>query len=422
MSSFNQKRILLADDNPDIHRDFQRIFQHEQANQQEKIAEALFGKSKRKPHFQETDFKLDVVFQGQEALKYVKQSIAENKPYALAFIDIRMPPGDDGVQTIKKIWELDSNIQVVICTAYSDYSWDEMQRELSNSDSFLILKKPFDIVEVRQLVFSLTKKWELKRRVLSQIENLEAAIQEHTKELRQAKETAESANRLKSEFLSNMSHEFRTPLNGIIGFAEILYEGKMPSEQNKEFCNDILSSAHRLLQMVNDILEMSRLESDVEIKNEPVHFHEITQEVYEIHRPCITEKKLKIAINIDEKLTDIYGDVDKLKQILFHFMSNAVKFTPDGGSIEVKIIQWDHESYRIEMRDTGIGIPSDDLGKLFIPFKQLDVGMTKKYQGAGLGLALTRRMAESMHGKVGVESELGKGSTFFVTLPCRVKQ
>ncbi|STX29714.1 regulatory protein (GGDEF and EAL domains) [Legionella beliardensis] len=182
-------KILLVDDNQSIHDDFHKILslKNDVAEAFHETASMLFNTDSvlsKKGDGQ--DFVLDSAFQGEEALELVKKSITMNEPYALAFVDIRIPPGWDGVVTIKKLWEVDPNIQMVICSAYSDYSLEEITNILNGQDNLLILKKPFDVIEVRQLASALLKKWELTRQVQLQIKNLEQAVAERTKELQKA--------------------------------------------------------------------------------------------------------------------------------------------------------------------------------------------------------------------------------------------
>ena len=178
-------RVLVIDDNPTIHADFRKILCLKPGEAAlRKIEEVLFEESQ--PGAQTTSFALDSAYQGQEGLEMVKQALAENRPYALAFVDVRMPPGWDGVETIARIWEADPELQIVVCTAHSDYSWEELRAKVGQPDSLLVLKKPFDNVEVQQLTHALTKKWLLKLQVGFQMAELETMVQRRTAELAQA--------------------------------------------------------------------------------------------------------------------------------------------------------------------------------------------------------------------------------------------
>ena len=176
--------ILVIDDNPAIHQDFKKILQNEVVDDAEfsAIESALFGKE-NKPTNKLPTFKVDSASQGQEGVEKICKALAEESRYALAFVDIRMPPGWDGVKTIKQIWEKDPEIQIVICTAYSDYTWENIIAEIGLRDNFLILKKPFDAIVIRQLTCALTNKWQLHQEVKAYTNSLEARVMDRTKAL-----------------------------------------------------------------------------------------------------------------------------------------------------------------------------------------------------------------------------------------------
>ncbi|MEO8402886.1 MAG: EAL domain-containing protein [Gammaproteobacteria bacterium] len=174
-------RLLIIDDNLQIHSDFIKILATKNADKLELLEESLFGEKTKKIELPQ--FIIDTAAQGQEGVKYIAQAKQDKKPYALAFVDIRMPPGWDGIETIKHIWEIDPDIQIVICSAYSDYSWEETAEHLGQNENLLILRKPFDHVSVRQLACALTKKWQLMQESRSYTKNLEARVQERTKKI-----------------------------------------------------------------------------------------------------------------------------------------------------------------------------------------------------------------------------------------------
>lgn len=230
----------------------------------------------------------------------------------------------------------------------------------------------------------------------------------------------QEANRLKGEFLANMSHELRSPLNGIIGFAELMHLGKVGpvSLEQKEYLGDILTSSRHLLQLINDILDLAKVESGkMEFHPEKINIDKVIHEVCDILRTIISKSEIKLETKIDPSINDIIIDPAKLKQILYNYISNALKFTASGGSITIRALPEGSDYFRLEVEDTGIGIKEEDIPKLFTEFQQLDSSLDKKYPGTGLGLALIRRIAEAQCGHVGIKSIPGKGSTFFIVLP-----
>ena len=185
MNRIDPYRILVIDDNVAIHNDFKKILcaANDDSSQLADAESVLFGEAKREPENVLPEFEIDSAYQGEEGLAFVKKAVEAGRPYALAFVDMRMPPGWDGIETIGQFWREDPALQVVICTAFSDHSWDEMTRRLGRTDRLLILKKPFDTIEARQLACALTEKWNLARQLSAHIGNLESRIAMRTSEL-----------------------------------------------------------------------------------------------------------------------------------------------------------------------------------------------------------------------------------------------
>jgi signal transduction histidine kinase/DNA-binding response OmpR family regulator len=234
----------------------------------------------------------------------------------------------------------------------------------------------------------------------------------------------QAANRMKSEFLANMSHELRTPLNAIIGFSELISDGLAGevTDPQKEYLGHILGSGRHLLSLINDVLDLAKVESGkMEIRPEPILPSQILGEVTSVLRTRSAEKHIAVETSVDPSLGEVVADPGKLKQVLFNYLSNALKFTPNDGRVEVLIQGDGPDFFRIDVKDSGIGIRSEDMGKLFTEFQQLESGMTKKYSGTGLGLVLTKRMVEAQGGRVGAESNPGQGSRFFAVLPRLVR-
>ncbi|HWB99458.1 MAG TPA: response regulator, partial [Bryobacteraceae bacterium] len=253
------------------------------------------------------------------------------------------------------------------------------------------------------------------RKVEQYAQELKGKNEQLARALAMAREATETKNR----FLANMSHELRTPLNGIIGFSELMYDGKVGpvSETHQEFLGDILTSARHLLHLINDVLDLAKVESGrMEFRPEHVDLNALIREVRDILRPLADKKEVPILFEPGEELGEVVADSARFKQVLYNYLSNAVKFTPSGGRVQVRLLASGPAEVRLEVEDTGIGIHSEDLPRLFQDFQQLSAG-GRQDQGSGLGLALTKRIVEAQGGRVEVHSQFGQGSTFVAILP-----
>jgi PAS domain S-box-containing protein len=239
-------------------------------------------------------------------------------------------------------------------------------------------------------------------------------------ELETQHQRAQEGSRLKNEFLANMSHELRTPLNSIIGFADVLYDGEVPTSSPKhhELLGDILKSGRHLLQLINDVLDLAKIEAGkLDFRPEPTDLTQLVGEVSSVLSSIAATKQLRLETAIDPAVNDIVIDPARLKQVLYNYVSNALKFTDAGGVVTVRAVPAGDTMFRLEVEDTGIGIEARDISRLFVEFQQLDAGTAKRHAGTGLGLALTKRIVEAQAGSVGVTSKPGQGSVFFAILP-----
>lgn len=239
-------------------------------------------------------------------------------------------------------------------------------------------------------------------------------------ELKRFEQSLKKASQMKSEFLASMSHELRTPLNGIIGFAEFLVDGK-PGPLNakqKEYLGDILNSGQHLLHLINDVLDLAKVEAGkMELNPECFRPSDAIDQVCAVARPSAQKKRMQVKVSVSPEIGMVMLDQQKFKQVLYNLVSNAIKFTDDGGLVKITVMPCANERFTLAVRDNGIGIKQEDMKRLFQEFEQLDSGATRRYEGTGLGLALTRKIVELQDGQIGIESEEGKGSTFTVTLP-----
>lgn len=239
------------------------------------------------------------------------------------------------------------------------------------------------------------------------------------REILEAKLTAERANRIKSEFLATMSHELRTPLNAVIGYADLLLEetyGELNHKQRKSI-EHISTGGKHLLELINDILDLSKIESGkMELQYDKFFVQDALRNVQYIVSPLAHKKNIQMEFSIEPDTLTLHADKSRFKQILYNLISNAVKFTPDGGLVKINVYKKD-SGIKVDVIDTGIGIHHEQLSKLFIPFNQLDSTDSRNYEGTGLGLSLVKKFVELHEGRVDVRSEVNKGSTFSFWIP-----
>ena len=250
---------------------------------------------------------------------------------------------------------------------------------------------------------------------------LEQEVTQRTEELRQSNEALAKVAALKDEFLAHISHELRTPLNSILTSVEVLLEqiyGKLNDKQHQSIYS-IQRNGEKLRDLINDILDMSKLEAgQLEIHISYVSVKQICSDSLARVRQIANQKKIAISTHMDKKVSQIHADTERLTQILVNLLSNAVKFTPDKGTVSLQVEgDYAKKLVHFSVTDSGIGIPEDKISLLFQPFQQVDKSLAREYAGTGLGLALVRRLTELQGGRVSLESQVGKGSRFTVSLP-----
>ena len=295
------------------------------------------------------------------------------------------------------------------------------------NDSLLYLQSYLGVAAASTLLLStlVAARSRDRARLKDYQDELERRVEERTVELRRtleqlegAKERAEEADNLKSAFLATMSHELRTPLNSIIGFTGILVQkmsGPLNEEQEKQL-GMVRTSATHLLSLIGDILDISKIEAgQLTLSHSPFAFDEVVAKAVQTVRPLAEKKGVSLSMDIAGEVTTLTGDVRRVEQILLNLLGNAVKFT-ERGEISVNCLR-EGGCYRTWIRDTGIGIAAEELPRLFQPFRQVDSGLSRKYEGTGLGLSICKRLVEFMGGTIEVESRLGVGSLFSFALP-----
>ena len=234
-----------------------------------------------------------------------------------------------------------------------------------------------------------------------------------------AKLVSDNANRSKSEFLANTSHELKTPLSSIIGFSDLLLEGDMVelSDKQRKYVSTINKNGHLLHNLINNILDISQIEfGEMELNCQRFDLANAIQDIYSMMSILSNKKEITITMDIALKQTEIVADSIKIKEILYNLNDNALKFTPKGGTITINAMQRD-KYVQMSVGDTGIGISMQNIERIFDPFYQADGSSTRKYRGTGLCLAIIKKFVKMHGGNIWVKSEVGKGSTFFFTIP-----
>ena len=282
----------------------------------------------------------------------------------------------------------------------------------------LIHDKQGAVTGMRSALLDVTAR-KMVTMAVRKVEQYAQELRTKNEELLLALSAAREASATKGKFLAAMSHEFRTPLNGIIGLAELMFDSVAGpvSEEQQEYLGDILASSRHLLHLVNDVLDMAKVESGkMEFRMEPLELAPLLHEVRDVLRILAERKKISVSVDAGD-VDRVVTDASRLKQVVYNYLSNAIKFTPERGAIQVRA-RWEGASaFRIEVEDTGPGIDAGDIARLFADFQQLD--STKSGVGTGLGLALTKHIVERQGGTVGVRSQLGAGSVFFAVLPIK---
>ncbi|MEE2527077.1 ATP-binding protein [Hyphobacterium sp. HN65] len=277
-----------------------------------------------------------------------------------------------------------------------------------------------DISDLKNQEKALKESEQRLRNTVEDVRKNQQRIAELANKYEEEKIRAEEANRSKSEFLANMSHELRTPLNAVNGFSEIMLRemfGPLGDSRYIDYVNDIHTSGQHLLSLINDILDMSKIEAGkMKLQKEPVSLTEIVEQSLRLVKARAEEKSIRLASTLDENLPDLTADPRALKQVVLNLLSNAVKFTPEDGQVSVRSFTYEGR-LALQVSDTGIGIPKEDLPRLGRPFEQIESQHSKSHQGTGLGLALSKSLIEMHGGEMTIESELGEGTTVTLIVP-----
>jgi signal transduction histidine kinase len=279
--------------------------------------------------------------------------------------------------------------------------------------------------EFEQLSVNLNTMLERLRASQEELKRANRLLDEKLGQMAEANVALYEANRVKTEFLANVSHELRTPLTSIIGFAELLREGPQGDGDPRvlRYAENILISGRILLEIINDLLDLAKIEAGkTDLRIESVQVAEVCGTLLDHVRPLADRKKLQIEPELEPNLPALFTDSGKLRQILFNLMSNAIKFTPEGGQVWLRAQRADDSHVQLSIRDTGPGIAPEHHQVIFEKFRQIDQSATREHHGTGLGLAIAKELTYLLGGEIGLESQPGQGATFWVRLPTAAPQ
>ena len=434
------RRILVVDDNPAIHEDMRKVLgaaPSENRRLLEKEA-LLFDRKKQEPVF--AQFELDYALQGQEALVKVETAQATGQPYALAFVDVRMPPGWDGVETIEHLWKVSPDLQTVVCTAYSDYSWETLIRRLGESDGLLILKKPFDNIEVIQLAHALTRKWQVSRQASLKAQDLDRLVTLRTAELKEAnrrlKQEIEERTRMEHQLLQaqrlesvgylagGLAHEFNNLHTVIQGYAHLGLQETQPEHPTiKEAFDEILGASARAVNLTSELLAFSRR---LMIQPRDVDVNALVSRLEPALKKICGSKGI-LELELTPLLPPVWADSQAMERVVSSLTSNAVEAEPDGGRITwstrlappgaheltVKPHSPEKRYVCIEMKDSNPTLKLPAADHVFDPF----FGWTDHTQGSGLRLASVYGLVKQHEGWIEVAKASPQGIVFRIYWP-----
>ncbi len=435
-------KILIVDDNQDIHKDFKTILNPPQPGEVEQLEAEIFGQKLASSRL-EYNYELHFASQGQEALELVRRSIDHCEPFQLAFVDIRMPPGWDGVETIEQLWAVDEHLQVVLCSAYSDYSWEKINTRLQHTQNLLYLKKPFDISEVAQMASTMTRKWMMTKAALAKQSELETIVQKRTEELhrinQRLKAEVEARRELSKQLIraqkmeaigtlaAGVAHDLNNILSGIVSYPELVMLSMRPQDPNYAKLELIQQTGLKAAAIVQDMLTLSRRAVS---QQEEVDLGVVVDD-YLKSPEWVKIKNLYTHINIETDisagLSRVIGAKSQIAKSLMNLVSNAAEAMPKAGTITISTkectLDKGHDGYELipagkyvllSVADTGDGIENKDLEHIFEPF------YTKKVMGrsgTGLGLAVVWGVVHDHEGYLDITSTPGVGTHIDLYFP-----
>jgi two-component system, NtrC family, sensor kinase len=432
------RRVLVIDDMESIQRDFAKALAPTEPNALAEIEQGLFGPQPAAG--KAVAFELSFASQGLEGVERAREALQEARPYALAFVDVRMPPGLDGIETIVRLWDVDPRLEIVICTAYSDYSWSEMLERLQQrKGQFLVLSKPFDGTVVKQMALGLTEKWSLSRVAERSNAVLESLVLKRTQELSGANqelkieihERSQLERRVRhsqklealGRLVGGVAHEINNPLTVVLANLSHLKEelkavasgGDARIQSLVDITVETKAGAKRIQQIVSSLRAFSQTEQpraeDVDLR--------ATMEFALRMAGAYFPASLQVTSHCDDSLPAVTGSPGQLLQVFLNLIINAAQamalVSESRRKLEVSIRRGSDERVVVTVADQGVGISPQDLPKVFDPFfTTRDVG-----SGTGLGLSVCHGFIEELGGEISIDSKLGEGTVVKVGIPLR---
>jgi len=346
------------------------------------------------------------------------KALIEKQPFNIVIVDIKLPD-ISGLEILETVKELNPEAAVIMITGHASI---ETAVGAINEGAYAYILKPVAMTGLENVIKNALREQQLLAENRQLVENL----QQSNKRLEEANSALEQVSQVKSDFMAKMSHELRTPLNSIIGFSEVLLNRESPLEpqQEEEFLNYIHISARHLLHLINSILDMSKVESG-KMSLEPGEFElaALIEDIKTTVKPVLDTKKQSLNVDIDQGISSIFADESKIKQIFLNLISNAHKFTPRQGKIDIICRREGAHQMYCSVVDNGIGINPQDQQRIFEDFGQVHSGNSKtRESGAGLGLSIARRLVEIHGGNIWVASNVGCGSAFTFSIPITRKK
>lgn len=407
----DNNRILLIDDTRRIHEDFRKILGPSDDADLRMAEERLFDLRVKPAQRVE----LDSAYQGIEGLEMVQAALGAGRPYAMAFVDMRMPPGWDGLETITHLWRADPLLQVVICTAFSDHSWEEVLERLDARDRLLVLKKPFDPIEVRQIAQMLTTKWLLARQASEHLR----VVEETVRQLRCSEAALLHARHELQSFVHTVAHDLRSPLAVVRSFSELL-AGELQGASSKapHYLCRIQTNVVVAQNLLDGLYALSQV-AGAELRLQHVELASVVEQIITERQHADPHRKVSVQV---PKGLRAWGDARLIHTAVRNLVENAWKFTSrrEFGVIEVGLVDEDGDQATYFVRDNGCGFDMAQSDKLFRTFRRLH--SAEEYPGTGVGLATVSRVLQRHGGRTWAESVPGCGSTFFFSLPMQTAQ